>query len=344
MSPPTRQLSVPGCRPREASPVDSRISAVLEEEDVPGDVLLQQGYSRSDVLDLLRHFLATTSDPWIGTPTLQTLTQRLVQRDAANAPYLLYSALAFSAAHKQHLEPSNRKYQIAAPYHYQHSLREYFEKLSRSLSVNDAESLYASCQLHSFLAFWNAASSQNILGIDLGWIRSMRGMRFIMQSPQLMASLQRGEFARTIESASHSWQDICRREAHDTDSRVAIDLHHLRLLENLCSNLQPQHQNTCRQGIRTLCGLAQVRPEPAAIATFMSWICKLPDAFIDLVETADPVASLAIGMWCALFSRIDEWWIVEPARAECRKVCEHIDGLFDSRYDDVVAHLRSLAG
>lgn len=341
LSPPSQRIGSPRRPSQEVSTLDPHISTVLEKDDVPGDVLLRQGYLRSDVLDLLHHFVAPTSDAWIGSNDLQSLVQHLVRGSASNAPYLLYSALAFAAAHKLYLEPSDSKYRIAAPYHYQHSLRKYFRKLSDALEGDDAESLYASCQLHSFLAFLNAASSQNTLGIDLGWVRSTRGVRFIVQSPQLMASLQQGDFAQVTQSAGLSWHDLCGREALDNDRRVAVDLQHLRLLESVCSSLPSQHQDVCLQVVQTLHLLVQVRPEPAAIGAFMSWIYRLPDTFVDLLEAADPVASLIIGMWCALFSRIDEWWIVGPAKAECRKVCEHIDDVFDARFDNVVAHLRT---
>ena len=268
---PTRQVS----RSRQPSEglalSDPRLTAILNEDDVPCPSVMQQGYHRSDVLDLLHHFVVPTDHLWIGSQYAQGLIQDHVRRNAANAPYLLYSALAFSAAHRQYLEPTSNKYRVAGPYHYQHSLRRYFDKLSVVLDGEDAESLFVSCQLHALLAFLNAASAHTGQpGIDLGWVRSMRGIRFITQSPQLIASLQRGHFSSMVRSAAHDWEEICaEQEQFDNDPRVAVDLQHLQILQGLCASSHREHRESILHSIGMLRDLAQLIPEPAVIGIFM---------------------------------------------------------------------------
>ena len=305
--------------------------------------MIQQGYQRSDVFDLLHHFVIPTEHAWIGSPHAQGLAQDHVRRNAADAPYLLYSALAFSAAHMHYLHPADSKYRAAAAYHYQHSLRAYFDKLSGTLDNDDADSLFVSCQLHAFLAFLNAGSAHDDQGgVDMGWIRSMRGTRFITESPQLMLSLQRGDFGSVLRSTGANWKEICGQGQSDADARVAADTQQLQSLENLCAGLHTERRDALSYAITMLRDLAQLKPEPAAVSTFMIWINRQSSTFIDLLEDGEPLALLTIAFWCALICRVDEWWIVEPARAECRRVCEHVGGLYDSTYDSVLSYLQSI--
>lgn len=353
-SPQSQTVSIPSqsrrcSRSRHSPPrdktLDHRIAAILDEDDVPGEILTQQGYQRSDVYDLLDHFVNLTNRAWIGCPWAQHRVQSLVRREAASAPYLLYSALAFSAAHMHHLDPASSKYRVAAPYHYQHSLRRYSDKLNAPLLADDAEALLASCQLHAFLAFSTASSTQDELpGVELGWVQSMRGIRFIVQAPQLMESIQSGSFGPLITMASNDWQSVhAQHQLDPKTTRVATDLRQLQVLGELCIELPATHRDALVQAISMLRDVAQLKPAPQMIGTCMAWINRLPTTVIELLKTGDSVAVLTLGLWCALFSRIDEWWIAQPARGKCQKVCEYIDSLHDSRYDEIVTYLRSFS-
>ena len=323
---------------------DPRIAAILDEDDVPSNAAVQQGYRRSDVFDVLRHFVSPTEHLWIGSPCSQGIIQEHVRRNAATTPYLLHSALAFSAAHMQYLNPTANMYRVAAPYHYQHSLRRYFDKLSETLEGDDAGSLFVSCQLHAFLAFINAASTHiGKPGVDLGWVRSMRGMRFITQSPHLMSSLEHSVFQPVLRMDAHSWQQICEQEQRDTSARVAVDLHHLRALEHLISSTaHPDHRPILAHSLAMLRDLSHILPQPAAIVVFMIWINRQPADFIDLLQLEEPLALLMLGMWCAFFSRIEEWWIVGPAKAEGRKICEQVERMGGGGWGGAVGYLRGM--
>lgn len=304
----------------------------------------QQGYHRLDVLEIFHHFVSPTEHLWIGSPCSQRIVQEHVHRHAATTPYLLHSALAFSAAHMHFINPTINKYRVAAPYHYQHSLRRYFDKLSETLEGDDAASLLVSCELHAFLAFMNAGSGHNgRSGVDLGWVRSMRGMQFIMQSPHLVSSLERSAFHSVLRKNAHSWQQICEQEQRDTNNRVAADLHQLRALDHfvgLCAN--PDQRRVLSHSLSMLRDLAHIRPQPATIGVFMIWINRQPSEYIDLLQLEEPLALLMLGMWCVMFGRIEEWWIVGPARAETRKICEQVERMGDGRFGSVVGYLRSL--
>lgn len=285
-----------------------------------------------------------TEHLWIGSPNSQGVVQDHVRRNAANAPYLLYSALAFAAAHRHHLSPNDNKYRVAAPYHYQHSLQKYFEKLNNTLTGNEADSLLVSCQLHASLAFLNAGTVHNGgLSIDLGWVRSMRGVRFITQSPELMTSLSQGRFHEIARLASSDWTEICEREPRDRSPRAATDLRQVQALEHLTAALHPDQRAVLAHTLSMLRDLALVRPDPGVIEYFMIWINRQPSAFVELLQAAEPVALLTIGLWCALFGRIDEWWIVGPARAECHRICSYVEGLGERRFEGVVRYLRMVS-
>lgn len=344
MPSPTR----PPSRSRQSSDnlglSDPRIRAILDADDVPGDAAIAQGYERPDVFDLLHHFVIRTDRAWIGAPHSQGLIQEHVRRNAATAPYLLYSALAFSAAHMHFLEPGNSKYRVAAPYHYQHSLRRYSDKLSGVLDDDDADSLFVSCQLHAVLAFCNASSAHDTTrALDLGWVRSMRGIRFITQSPPLLATLERGPFHPISHLTQPDWRAVCAQAPRDPSPRVAADLHQLQALEHLCAAAPPPHRAPLLHALAMLRDLAPLRPTPAVVATFMAWVHRQPAAFLARLDAAEPVALLALAAWCALFSRIDEWWIVGPARAECGRICAYVAGLGQVRLQGVVGYLRTFS-
>lgn len=338
----TQQRSTLPGSSQELSRSDSLILAIFGEDDLLDGLIVQQGYHQSDVLDLYRHFFTVVDEPWIGPPHLQSLIQSLVDGDMSKAPYLLYSAVAFSAAHMQYLQPMDSKYRLAAPYFYQLSLKKYIEKLDGVLRDEETDLLYASCQIHCFLAFWNAAPTQQALSIDLDWVRSIQGLRFIMQSPRLVDSLRQKNITYIDSTVNRSWYGVYGHQ-RAFDVRAAGDFRHINLLHSVCAREQVHYQSDCLVSIKGLQALARVSPESSTIHTFMSWIYELPDTILELVEAVDPIASLIVGTWCIMLSRINQWWIIEPAGAECRKVCGRIGHHTDDMLVEVLAYLLNSA-
>ena len=304
-------------------------------------MLVEQGYCRSDVLELLEHFLTPSTTCWIGCPIMQELLQEHIERAAPQTPYLLYSVLAFSAAHRYHLNPEEAKYKAAALYHYQQSLEKYSGQLSGVLEEGEAESLLASCSLHAYLAFIYSPFSHigrpSAENIEPDWVRSMQGATFIMQSPVLAAGLRRGKFAAFLDRTQfwrvEHYEDANPSQHHPTDMR-----HFLNLAQ--CHTATIQHREILSVALDLLQDLVRLRPTPDAVGSFIAMINELPKGFTDLLQAAEPQALLIIAFWCALFSRTNLWWIVPSARAECHRLCEYVGSLQDPRYAEIVDYLQ----
>ena len=90
--------------------------------------------------------------------------------------------------------------------------------------------------------------------------------------------------------------------------------------------------------------LLHLSTDPHIEGRFIFFMKRLSPAFVDLLKANEPRALLILELWCALLSRIDQWWSVKGARIECGRICEHLWTMHDDRFAESVAFLISCCG
>ena len=190
------------------------------------------------------------------------------------------------------------------------------------------------------LAFRNLQledSSQE--GNALTWLRTMQGTAVLRSSLQTEFN-ESVWYPMTIES--RSWEEAVCNHLDSDDSwatRTSRALHQLFVDSNTESGESPYEKP-----LAGLCQLLRCEIGQNEIGLFMSFIGRLPPSFVELLERNDPKAMLILCYWCALFSQIDQWWIVASATSECLRLCKLLRAVPDQRIQELLQFSASKCG
>ena len=77
---------------------------------------------------------------------------------------------------------------------------------------------------------------------------------------------------------------------------------------------------------------------------FLSFMMSITDTFVTRLKQKDEKAILILGYWCALFGRLDQWWITSSAKIECTRICAYLAGSPDARTQALLKFPASLCG
>ncbi|KAH8599085.1 hypothetical protein B0O99DRAFT_683072 [Bisporella sp. PMI_857] len=290
--------------------------------------------------ELLDHFTGASIE-WIGSPECQRLMQKHARQLVLNAAYIRHAILSFSASHLASLHASQKKYAVAATFHYQRSLSLYSSYLRTSFNVADVNEIIGCSHLLMMLAFGTLCLGDSSDGFT--WLRAMRGVPALWSTENLRAHM-RNSIWHTVCNEAHgdAHEVFCSHtESNGEGSQISKSC---AALKNLC-NAQGGLATGAYQGpLQSLCQLMNLDNGRNKIGRYIFFIGSLPQSFLQLLERNDSKAVLIICYWCALFSQIDQWWITRSALVECQRLCTYLDTTFDPQIHDLLQFPASKCG
>lgn len=316
----------------------SLIMAYLDGEYLPGR---NPNYRRDDIPELLDHF-SDHGENWIGPPECQEIMQAHGLKLAVDAPYLLHAIIAFSATHMQFCRSEVGSYDVVATFHYAVSLKTFATQLGTSVTAENADALFASCFLHSMLAF--GRKSHNRLDeqpaicdkMQFGWLRSIRGVPTLQATKSIQQNLSQSLWYPVFQKSGGLRPSAATLEATEDSNSAAKDT--VEKLERLCAVSIDQDPSVSPyiEPLRHLNGLLRMDPDVRKIGPSMVFIGKLPPRFVDLLERGDTQAMLILTYWLSLMSQIRQWWTESQARDECRRLCGFLASSDDIQVQDLL--------
>ncbi|KAK5124274.1 hypothetical protein LTR85_001977 [Meristemomyces frigidus] len=209
--------------------------------------------------------------------------------------------------------------------HYTRSLQDYSSQLVYEIDSGNANALLAASGLLAKLSFINTPlMSAEAAGGDPvpAWIRSMQGVKTIMQTPKLRKDLEQGILSvvvRHYNGISSSADDVV-----DVDNKQ-LGAGTVKALRELC-DVGPGDcvSNPYASVIARLEQLMLVVPTHDKVDQYLAFIATLEPSFIDLLKRMDARALLILAHWCTRLSLIQQWWTGPSAKAECRRICAHL--------------------
>ncbi|KAK4550274.1 hypothetical protein LTR36_003241 [Oleoguttula mirabilis] len=303
----------------------ARVLSFLERTEVPRRSCGEPWtYRREDALELLDHFEDTT-EPWLGSPYSQNMIQTHGISLGLQAPYLLHAILAYSASHLRHLHPEVKKYSIAATMHFTRSLQAYSSQLVYEVESGNANALLSASGLLAKLSFINTpVMSAEAAGSDPvpAWIRSMQGVKTIIQTPNLRRDLEEGILSVVVQHYNRPADS----EAGIIDiSNTQLGAVAIRVLRELCDvGTGDGVVNPYTSVMARLEQLMLTLPTHDKVDQYLAFIATLEPSFIDLLKRMEVRALIILAYWCARLSLIQQWWTGPSAKAECHRICAHL--------------------
>ncbi|KAF2671243.1 hypothetical protein BT63DRAFT_210969 [Microthyrium microscopicum] len=305
-----------------------------EEEKAAVLTLLQQsatayhtdsGYQLHHTFELIDHW-HEVSVPCIGSPPVQQMMQEKGIKLGLEAPFLLHAILTFSATHLAYLYPFESQYSLAASIHYGEFLRGYGCELNRA-SQENADQLFGTCFLVDMLTFFNASQHLNMndtLIPDISWVKTVKGPDMLGYLTTIETSRERDVWGFAFRACDH-WRQLNGSSTHDVP-RWMYELNgYFESSERDNLILDELQEHPFEGPLRELTLLSRWNGHQQSIGGFVAMIEKLPLSFVQLLEALDRHALLILCYWCAHFSRINQWWIKQPAKKQCRVICAYLE-------------------
>lgn len=322
--------------------VQAHILKVLESNDhLDPDLVAYSPLINTYAIECLDHFFRCDR-PWLKHPMLQQVMQQKTTHQVLGQAYLLYAALAISAAHLAILHPGQVSYKTLSLVLWQKSLRAYSPCLLGQLESQNADALFFASHLHSMLAFANA--HRQVLSQQWrtpAWLLSLRGVKALWDMPLILTSLRQGMWRGWVEACNREWQQTSGRLADPSpaqkQSRIIRDLY------ALCTSLGPEESHVYESRIRTLERLENLEHSPEG-ANLLSWfITRASQDFIARLKGGREMALLLLLYWFRLAAKIGQWWLILAANPEFDKLYIHLSKRCrDERISELLGAMKSL--
>ncbi|KAE9365854.1 hypothetical protein N431DRAFT_352320 [Stipitochalara longipes BDJ] len=330
-------------RAKFQAPAREWIESYLDQlaiRKTPCSYLKSLGDNPANSLELFDHFFDSNGS-WMGSPAFQTTMQQHCLRLIVGAPYLLYAVLAFSASHLSFVHPSERRYRVTATFHYDLSLTSYSSQINTRLDASDADSLLGCCCFHTMLAFRNLQLEENSQEANaFTWLRTMQGTSILRSNlqPYLSKSIW-----HSVLMESRSWEETVCNHLDSDDSLASRTSQALHQFCEFDTNSAPG-ENPYQKPLSRLCQLMRSEIGQDEVGMFMSFIGRLSQSFVELLDRNDSKAMMIICYWCALLSQINQWWIVASATSECLRLCKLLHAIPDPEIQDLLQFPASKCG
>lgn len=304
--------------------VQAHVSKVLASDDPLDPDLV--GYSpliRTYALECLDHFFRCDR-PWLKHPHLQQVMQQKTTHQVLGHAYLLYAALAISAAHLALLQPEHVSYKTLSLVLWQKSLRAYYPCLLEKLESQSADALFFASHLHSMLASVNAHRQAPEQQWRLpAWLLSLRGVKALWDLPPVITHLRQGMWQHWVEECNLEWVRTS-HELADPPPCPRKQSQIVRTLRALCTSLGAEESDIYKSRIRTLELLERLNHSPKA-TNLLSWfITRASQEFIARLQSGREMALLLLLYWYRLAAKIGQWWLVLTAKPEFDRLYIHI--------------------
>ena len=305
-----------------ASDAYTRVCAVLAYTDeLDQDLKPYSQFDRTHILESLSHFYQERR-PWLKNPTVQRIMQQKATRLVIDQPVLLHAVIAISVAHLANLRSGCQTYRRTSLIHWQHSLRAFSRCLHGNLEVQNADALFFAGHIQSMLAHihesrdcpqaeWTAPT----------WLALLRGVKVLWDTPEVFDRLRLGIWRSWTQSCEVEYQQFIHRLVSFSQE---VPSHVIGMLLSLCEKLPEDEAPMCREGINFLRFLECSDDSPYT-SNILSWfITRAPERYISKLIGGDEMSLLLLLYWCRLSSDLGQWWHVQGAKQETRRIYTYL--------------------
>ncbi|KPM35291.1 hypothetical protein AK830_g11283 [Neonectria ditissima] len=263
-----------------------------------------------DYLDLMHwwtvHTAATVGETKLWREDMPPLSFR--------HPHLCHIILAMAAQHSSRSKPlESQRYTTLAEYHYELAVREATVNLA-SLSLDNAQSMYASVMLISLYYFAKGPSSGELLvftkGQKVPWMSLLQGIRFIFETLGHSAIFH-GILAIEPDASEE------RNVSEVTTTPVSTCQHWQQPLSDLLHMIEQspeKHATYCAQEAEQLVDSYKatygtenkpINYNGGKIQDVMGWLYRMDPGFIAQLEAENPVPLILLAYFAVLLKSLE---------------------------------------
>ncbi|KAK2757293.1 hypothetical protein FQN54_004807 [Arachnomyces sp. PD_36] len=334
---------------RTASPVNIMISAsnVVAETAIrtflqgnnahsgrPSGTETSWGSSSPQLVESLRHFDMFTSDT-LGAPIARGIIKSKVLPLASSAPYLMHSIIATSISHLRHLQPiTHNATHVSEAYHWQQAVTLFRKEMNAPIKLENMDSMISTCMMLAVLSYTSDSHDPSASWVfsphaKTSWLFINGGLNSLMDTyaPVFAQSVW---LPILVDAKDFTGSEFIQNPGRDGIAADFADL--------CCVNDSSTHKNNpYHEPLRTLTALMQLEFVSANYSRFVFFMRSIRGEYRELLKEKDPRALLILGHWFAILCGIDQWWIRDRVKLECRAVCTYLEHNDDSRIVKLLA-------
>lgn len=275
----------------------------------------------------LEHFINCKED-WLAGRPFQDLIQRHGIRIGLQSNYVLYAILAVSAFHLHYKEPRLTDLLLVGHYHYALSLELYQRKL-RDIHAEDLDPIYA-CGMLQVIMTIRCTLLDNTSGPDL-----LNGFEILLAAIKTMNSFPalHSPFRDQPHVANSVFSDLFERcnfpaQINLTDESVAPLPSTIAPLEGLIRYVTGDgiFEKVYLEPFTYLVRISKQESRPENLDIDVAFSSQLKNGYLEALEGRESIAILLLCYWFALLTRINQWWIRDPARTFCERFYVYLLG------------------
>lgn len=126
------------------------------------------------------------------------------------------------------------------------------------------------------------------------------------------------------DASDFTGSEQIQKSGRDNISDVFADLYGI-------NNSSSSKNNPYHGRLRVISALLQLDFTSRNFIQFVFFLKMLRGDYGNLLQERDPRALLILSYWFAILCKIDQWWIHDRARLECRGMCEYLENNDDPR-------------
>lgn len=241
----------------------------------------------------------------------------------------MHSLIATSLSHLRYLQPvKHNATRISEAYHWQQAIKLFQKEINSPVKPENMDSVLSTCMLLTVLSYTSDSH-----GPSASWVFSAHprtSWLFVQGGLQPLVGHYRPSIANSIwMPVLQDANDFCGSEKIQMPGRDNIP----EAFAHLCDidDASDNENNPYHRPLRALSALLQLEFTSRNFAKFIYFLKMLSGSYGRLLEEKDPRALLILSYWFAMLCKIDQWWIQDRVRLECKAVCMYLENNDDPR-------------
>ncbi|EEP79295.1 predicted protein [Uncinocarpus reesii 1704] len=304
-------------------PTKHNFSLSLTSNESSIDHVLQSAGDVSSVsrenLEAVRRFEVFTSHT-VGAPIARYVARTYCIPLAYKTPHLMHAMIACSITHLQHVVPSYRP-RAPAEYHWNRAISLFTEQLNGPIDSSNIDAIISTCMLLAIHSFTSSNDTSS-------------GATWVFSPPDTAANwlyVAGGLHAVLGKSGAHGqrtiWDPVF-EHSENYFNNSTFDIQDIPpAFRELCDidKSTDSSNNPYYTPLRTLFILMRLEPSGANFAKLVIFVGQMLSGYRDLVQGRDHRALLILAYWFGLMCGVDQWWIQDRVRSECRAICKYLE-------------------
>ena len=242
----------------------------------------------------------------------------------------MHAVMTVTAMHKRYLHSQDPSPTSEELYHWQHTTYLFNQKISRPLTLDEADAIFATATNLNGISFASIHTTDPYQSWPLQedpdrlqWLRIQQGIKLMIVFAQPWRPTS--AFACLANEADDSMSTFT-----DTRSGCAGIPKPFADLCSLSASATAEN-NPYHASLRMLTPLFAIHCSTENIMRHLNFIGFMQADFIVLLQEKDHISLLILAYWYALVCRCDQWWIARRALVECTAICIYLERHADTK-------------